>query len=46
MYPSPKPLTEVSFEESELLKNIQQLQDPRTRWTLHSLTDIVTIAIK
>jgi predicted transposase YbfD/YdcC len=45
MYQSSKPLTEVSFEESELLKNIQQLQDPRTRWTQHSLTDIVTIAI-
>jgi predicted transposase YbfD/YdcC len=42
---SPKPLTEISFEESDLLKNIQQLQDPRTRWTQHSLTDIVTIAI-
>jgi predicted transposase YbfD/YdcC len=45
MHPSPKPLTEISFEESELLQNIQQLQDPRTRWTQHSLTDIVTIAI-
>jgi predicted transposase YbfD/YdcC len=38
-------LTEISFEESDLLKNIQQLQEPRTRWTQHSLTDIVIIAI-
>ena len=42
---SSKPLIEVSFEESDLLKNIQQLPDPRTRWTQHSLTDIVTIAV-
>lgn len=41
----PKTLIEISFEESDLLKNIQQLQDPRTRWTQHSLTDIVIIAI-
>jgi predicted transposase YbfD/YdcC len=40
-----QPITRISFEESELLKNIQQLQDPRTRWTQHSLTDIVSIAI-
>jgi predicted transposase YbfD/YdcC len=41
----PKTLIEISFEESDLLKNIQQLQEPRTRWTQHSLTDIVIIAI-
>jgi predicted transposase YbfD/YdcC len=45
MSSSPKPLAEVSFEESELLKNIQQLPDPRTRWTKHSVLDIVTIAV-
>jgi DDE_Tnp_1-associated len=45
MPPIPNPLTEISFEESELLKTIQQLPDPRTRWTQHSLLDIVTIAI-
>jgi predicted transposase YbfD/YdcC len=45
MPPTPKPITEISFEDSELLKTIQQLPDPRTRWTQHSLLDIVTIAI-
>ncbi|MEO0011639.1 MAG: hypothetical protein RLZZ535_28 [Cyanobacteriota bacterium] len=45
MLQSSQPITRISFEESELLKNIQQLQDPRTRWTQHSLTDIVSIAI-
>jgi hypothetical protein len=45
MLQSSQPITKISFEESELLKNIQQLQDPRTRWTQHSLTDIVSIAI-
>jgi DDE_Tnp_1-associated len=42
---SPKPLTEISFEESDLLQNIRELEDPRTRWTQHSLINIVTIAI-
>jgi DDE_Tnp_1-associated len=42
---SPKLLTGISFEESDLLQNIRELKDPRTRWTQHSLTDIVTIAI-
>jgi predicted transposase YbfD/YdcC len=37
--------TVINFEESELLRNVQQLQDPRTRWTQHSFTDIVIIAI-
>jgi predicted transposase YbfD/YdcC len=45
MSSSQKPLAEISFEESELLKNIQQLPDPRTRWTKHSVLDIVTIAV-
>lgn len=40
-----QPSTAINFEESELLKNVQQLEDPRTRWTQHSLTDIVIIAI-
>jgi hypothetical protein len=40
-----KTVKEISFEESDLLKSIQQLPDPRTRWTQHSLIDIVTIAI-
>jgi hypothetical protein len=42
MSSSPKPLAEFSFEESELLKNIQQLPGHRTRWTKHSVLDIVT----
>ncbi len=45
MLKSSKPSTEINFADSDLLRNIQQLQDPRTRWTQHSLTDIVTIAI-
>jgi predicted transposase YbfD/YdcC len=45
MSSSPKPLAEISLEKSELLKNIQQLPDPRTRWTKHSVLDIVTIAV-
>jgi hypothetical protein len=40
-----KAFKEISFEESDLLKSIQQLPEPRTRWTKHSLIDIVTIAI-
>jgi predicted transposase YbfD/YdcC len=42
---NPKASKEINFEESDLLKSIQQLSDPRTRWTQHSLIDIVTIAI-
>lgn len=45
MLQKPKTIKEISFEESDLLKSIQQLPDPRTRWTQHSLIDIVTIAI-
>jgi predicted transposase YbfD/YdcC len=40
-----KTVKEISFAESDLLKSIQQLPDPRTRWTQHSLINIVTIAI-
>jgi DDE_Tnp_1-associated len=40
-----KTIKEISFEESDLLKSIQQLPDPHTRLTQHSLIDIVTIAI-
>jgi predicted transposase YbfD/YdcC len=45
MTQSPQPLMVIDFEGSELLKNVQQLEDPRIRWTQHSLTDIVIIAI-
>jgi hypothetical protein len=45
MLQSPQISTAINFEESELLKNVQQLQDSRTRWTQHSLTDIVIITI-
>lgn len=36
---------EITFEESDLFQNVRSLKDPRTRWTQHSLLDIVTIAI-
>jgi predicted transposase YbfD/YdcC len=45
MLQNPQISTVINFEESKLLENVQQLQDPRTRWTQHSLTDIVIIAI-
>jgi predicted transposase YbfD/YdcC len=40
---SPIPLTAISFKEFDLLPNILELEDPRTYWTQHQLTDIVTI---
>jgi predicted transposase YbfD/YdcC len=45
MTQSPQPLMVIDFEGSESLKNVQQFEDPRIRWTQHSLTDIVIIAI-
>jgi hypothetical protein len=40
-----KTVKEIIFEESDLLKSIQQLPDPRTRWTQHSLIDIAIMAV-
>jgi predicted transposase YbfD/YdcC len=45
MLKSPHPMPELVLEESELFKNIQQIEDPRTRWTRHKLSDILIIAI-